>query len=131
MTWKMMKLVLATKLPGITSSQKFVLVSLAGFSSTADGGGIYPSVARLAATVNLSVSQTQRILRKLEKLEYVIVEGGKKGGSYYATTRRRLNVPLLTRLHEVFGGYKGQLAPDLKGFVDFDGLMMAEMSKPH
>jgi DNA-binding IscR family transcriptional regulator len=96
MTWKPLKLVLDAKLPKLTPAQKLALVALARFARE-DGTNIYPSIERLALNVNVSRSQMQKILRALERVGYVETVQRSKGGNFYATTLRRLNLALIAR----------------------------------
>jgi hypothetical protein len=94
MSWKVMRMMLDTRLPNLTPSQKLVLLALARYGSDT-GDSIYPAVATLATNSNLSPSQVQKILRRLEKIGYVEVVQRSAGGNFYATTLRRLNLALI------------------------------------
>ena len=94
MSWEPMKLVLDAMLPKLTAAQKLTLIAMARFASKR-GANIFPAVDTLAINVNVSRSQIHKILNALEKVGYISVVQRSRGGNFYATTERRLNLALI------------------------------------
>ena len=63
----------------LSAMEKLVLLCLADHAND-DGANAYPSVNRLSARCSLSRRAVQKILRRLEKREVIILQGGAKGG---------------------------------------------------
>ena len=91
MSWPIVREVLNVRLTKLTASEKLVLMALARYANP-EGKCIYPSVATLATSANLSESQVQKILRKLQSIGYVRVVHRNPGGNFYQTTLRALNL---------------------------------------
>lgn len=72
-------------------SELLVLVRLADFAHE-DGSCIYPSMARVAADLNLQLRSVRRIVARLEKMGYLIVVKPSAGGRGQ-TTHYRLVLP--------------------------------------
>lgn len=90
MSWPFVRDLLDMRLPKLTASEKLVLIALGRYADE-EGKSIYPSVATVAVAANVSESQVNKILRKLQALRYVQVVGRNRGGNFYATTQRALN----------------------------------------
>ena len=76
MSVRVMNLVWPANLPAM---DKLVLLYLADHAND-DGNSAYPSVDRLSAGCSLTRRAVQKILRRLEKREVIILQGGAKGG---------------------------------------------------
>lgn len=77
-----------------SGSALLVMHALADYSD--DAGCSYPAVATLADKVRLSRSQTQRVLRKLEREGWVTIVGNRQGGFHpVASCHYRINLSAL------------------------------------
>ena len=78
-------------------SLKLLALDLA-FRGNDHGGSIYPSVKTIAASVGVSKSQAQRLLRKLESYGLLSVVGNKFGGKPGTTRQYQLHLDRFAKL---------------------------------
>lgn len=96
MNLKSMKFFFDSRFDKLTGTEKLMLLSLMLYANE-QGEGIWPAVDSLAARANVKHSQAQKILKKLEKIGYLMTVHNAKGGSRYATKWRRLNMNLIRK----------------------------------
>jgi DNA-binding IscR family transcriptional regulator len=96
MKMKTMKFFFDCRFPKLTGTEKLMLLSLMMYANE-QGYGIWPSVESLAVRANVRRSQAQKILKKLEHVEYLETVGNEKGGARHNTKWRRLNMLLIRK----------------------------------
>lgn len=76
---------------GLTSSQKFILLALADWSSTG-GTNMFPAMRTLAEKCEMSERQARRVVVELENMGMLVVRRGKGPGG---TNRYEINLSVL------------------------------------